>query len=240
MPGMLRSVTTTSKSSLGQQPQRLRRRSRTRDRSKPRRPGRLASSSHMLALVVDDQDAAAHAGSGARGRNTEKRLPAPGVRCDVDPAAVLAHDAVRHREAKARALADVLGGEERLEDARQRARAGCRRPGRATSRAAYSATGRPVTGGRDRSLAAERDGDGAPRAMAWIPLTTRFVSTCWIWPASIHAGTSAAPSSVAASVDAALAGEGPQQGHGVLDECRAAPSAPSARSAGARSRAAGG
>ncbi len=46
-------------------------------------------------------------------------LPSPMLAVHVHPSPVLAHDAVGHREAEAGALANVLGGEERLEDVRQ-------------------------------------------------------------------------------------------------------------------------
>ncbi len=81
--------------------------------------------------VVDDEDAGAwgriaHAArwggafaADAAGSHITKRLPYPSSLSTVDPAAVIAHDAVGDRETEAGALAGPLGGEEGLEEARQ-------------------------------------------------------------------------------------------------------------------------
>ena len=69
---------------------------------RPARPDRRAA---QLSL------SAATSGSSIR-----KVVPRPGLRLDADAAAVALDDAVRDREAEARADADRLGGEERVED----------------------------------------------------------------------------------------------------------------------------
>src|SRR6266404_7969434 len=64
-------------------------------------------------------------GGSGLGGGEEDRDPRPPARLalDVDPATVVGHDAVRHGEPEAGALAHVLGGEEWLEDVREGLRA---------------------------------------------------------------------------------------------------------------------
>ena len=91
----------------------------------------------------------------------EACCPAPSSLSTVDPAAVLAHDAVGHGQPEPGALADVLGGEERLEDALERALASCpcrRRPPR--RRRSRPAAARAV---RRRGRCSRSTRDRAPR-----------------------------------------------------------------------------
>ena len=55
------------------------------------------------------------------GKKTSKVLPQPGLAADFNPAMMLFDDAVGRGQAQAGAFADILGGEERLENAFERA-----------------------------------------------------------------------------------------------------------------------
>ena len=68
-----------------------------------------------------------------RGSRIVNVVPCADLGLDLDRAAVALDDAVDDRQAEAGALADVLGGEERVEDARQHLGAGCRGRCRAIS-----------------------------------------------------------------------------------------------------------
>ena len=87
-----------------------------------------------------------------------KRVPCPTVLSHVIDAAVLLHDAVGDRQAEAGALADRLGREERIVDARQvlgrNAGAGVARPRRSTVRPSTRVTidSQPPFGMASRAL----------------------------------------------------------------------------------------
>ena len=66
-------------------------------------------------LVIDDEDSWLH-GLAPSGKKTVKQLPSSGPAGHVDPAAVLLDDAVGDRQPQSGAFADLLGGEERLEE----------------------------------------------------------------------------------------------------------------------------
>ena len=104
-----------------------------------------------------------------RGRKMRKVVPLPTVAVAEDEAAGLLDDAVDRREAEAGALADLLGGEERLEDlvddARARCRCRCPRPRSARSRRRAALLAEAP---RPRAAATLRGADGrACRRPAW-------------------------------------------------------------------------
>ena len=105
-----------------------------RSTAKPASAERLGHGRAERRLVLDDQHrgaaptsrpasvaparAAARASAAAppTGSSTKNDAPVPGSDFTRDPAAVLLHDRVGHRQAEARALADLLRREERIED----------------------------------------------------------------------------------------------------------------------------
>ena len=94
---------------------------------------RLADGRRQRRLVLDDEHGRAgercevgllrrHGGAlqrrAADGKLDVERRARAGTRRKADPAAVLLHDRIRHGQAEARALADFLRREERIEDLR--------------------------------------------------------------------------------------------------------------------------
>ena len=79
-----------------------------------------------------------------RGRKMRKIVPSAELAVEEDVAAGLLDDAVDRRQAEPGALADLLGGEERLEDLVHAPPAACRCRCRSTSISTYSPGGMPL------------------------------------------------------------------------------------------------
>ena len=114
----------------------------------------------------------------AAGSATLNSVPSPGVERTVISPAVLLHDAVRHGQSQAGAVLVLLGGEERIENARQHFR-------RDAASRCPSPAPRPVRRPPSNSVATS---SRPPLGMASEAFTSSTRTTCWIWLASHSTG----------------------------------------------------